>query len=96
MTINEQEFQEYIQQREESKKQKRIKFEELRNVIMPFGKYKGQRVSMIQDIEDRRHGEVGKQYLSWVFKNVEIKDVVLKEAVEFYKDYYYLHGDGYD
>ena len=96
MTINEQDFQEYIQQREEGKRQKRIKFDELRNVIMPFGKYKGQRVSMIQDIEDRRHGKVGKQYLRWVIKNVEITDAVLKEAVEFYESYFYLPGDGYD
>ena len=96
MNIDNQKFQEYIEAREERKKQMSIKHNELKNVTMPFGKYKGQLISLIQDIEDRRHGEVGKQYLSWVFKNVEIKDVVLKEAVEFYKDYYYLHGDGYD
>ena len=63
---------------------------------MPFGKYKGQRESLIQDIEDGRHGKVGKQYLSWVLNNVEIKDALLKEAVKFYKDYFYLPGDGYD
>ena len=96
MNIDNQKFQEYIQAREERKKQMSIKHNELKNVTMPFGKYKGQRVSLIQDIEDGRHGKVGKQYLSWVLQNVEIKDALLKEAVKFYKDYYYLHGDGYD
>ena len=95
MNIDNQKFQEYIQAREERKKQMGIKHDELKNVTIPFGKYKGQRVSLIQDIEDGHHGKVGKQYLSWVLQNVEIKDALLKEAVKFYKDYYYLHGDGY-
>ena len=55
-----------------------------------------QKISLIQDIEDGRHGKVGKQYLTWVLNNVEIKDALLKEAVKFYKDYFYLPGDGYD
>ena len=39
---------------------------------------------------------VGKKYLKWVLENVEIKNELLKECIEFYKTYYYNHGDGYD
>ena len=96
MHFDEQKFQEYIQQREESKKQQQVKYNELKDVKMPFGKYKGQRVSSIQDIDDRRYGKVGKQYLRWVLNNIDIEDGVLKEAIEFYENYFYLSGDGYD
>ena len=50
MNIDNQKFQEYIQAREERKKQMAIKHDELKNVTIPVGKYKGQRVSLIQDI----------------------------------------------
>ena len=39
MPIDEQKFQEYIQQREESKKQELLKYDELKDVIILFGKY---------------------------------------------------------
>ena len=40
MNIDNQKFQEYIQAREERKKQMSIKHDELKNVTIPFGKYK--------------------------------------------------------
>ncbi len=96
MNIDNQKFQEYIEAREKRKQQMAIKYDELKHVTMPFGKYKGQRISMIQDIEDGRHGKVGKQYLRWVMNNVEIENDIVREAVKFYESYFYLPGDGYD
>ena len=58
--------------------------------------YKGQRVSRISELTNRRYGNIGKQYLRWVSNNVGIEIVVLKEAVEFYEDYIYVSGDGHD
>ena len=38
----------------------------------------------------------GKQYLTWVSNNIDVQNELLNEAIEFYKDYHYPHGDGYD
>ena len=67
-----------------------------KNITLPFGKHKGMTVYSVATYKDRYHGYPGKEYLKWVSKNVNIKDKVLKECIEFYKKYYYFHTDGYD
>ena len=85
-------FGEYIERRKEHN----IKMDGMnykyKNVVFNFGKYKGYSVYSVRN----NCGEDGKQYLFWASKNVNIKDKVLKECVEFYKRYYYHHTDGYD
>ena len=88
-------FQKYIEGREEHNRKMDEMNYKFRNVAFTFGKYKGYNVKSIA-LYQENHCETGKQYLRWVSKNVDIKDKLLKEAVEFYKRYYYLHRDGYD
>ncbi len=89
-------FQDYINKREEHNKLMDEMNYKYRNVILPFGKYKGKTIYSVATKKDNYHGYPGKEYLKWVSKNVDIKDKLLKEAVEFYKKYYYHHTDGYD
>ena len=96
MKFDEQKFQEYIQAREEKKKHLDMMNAKYDDVKMTFGKYKGQKLYNIAQIEDKYCMKLGQKYLTWVSNNVEIEDELLNEAVEFYKDYYYPHGDGYD
>ena len=96
MNIDNQKFQEYIQTRDKYKQEMSIKYDELKKVTIPFGKYKGKTISSISELYDRRYGNIGKQYLRWVTNNVEINNDLVKEAVEFYEKYVYLHGDGSD
>ena len=96
MNIDNQTFQEYIQARDKYKQEMSIKYEELKKVTIPFGRYKGKPISSISELSARRYGNIGKQYLRWVMNNVEINNDLVKEAVEFYEKYVYLHGDGYD
>lgn len=90
-----QKFYDYLQKREEHNKKMDEYNYKYKNVVMPFGKYKGMSIYNIAMHKDR-HEQVGKNYLRWVLKNVEIKDKLLKEVIEFYKSYYYHHTDGYD
>ena len=96
MNIDEQKFQEYIQSRDKYKQEMSIKYDALKKITIPFGKYKGKTISSISELYDRRYGYIGKQYLGWVLNNVEINNELVKEAVEFYEKYVYLRGDGYD
>ena len=54
-----------------------------RNLKMPFGKYKGQKLLAI--IEDNK--PEGQTYFKWLLKNIPIKNTLLQEALEFYSDY---------
>ena len=96
MNFDEQKFQEYIQAREERKKHLNEMNAKYHDVKMTFGKYKGQKLYNISQIEDRYCMKTGQKYLTWVSNNISVEDELLKEAVEFYTDYYYPHGDGYD
>ena len=86
MPIDNQKFQEYIQAREERKKHLDEMNAKYHNVKMTFGKYKGEKVYDLANM----------QYLTWVSNNVDVENELLNEAIEFYKDYHYPHGDGYD
>ena len=88
-------FSEYIKSREEHNKQMNRMDNKFRKVGFTFGKYKGYTVRSIALLQEN-HCDTGKQYLKWVSKNVDIKNELLKEAVEFYKNYYYHYTDGYD
>ena len=96
MPIDEQKFEEYIQQREDTKKHLDKMNAKYRDVRMTFGKYKGIKLYELAQKHDRYYNYPGQEYLQWVSKNVDIEDELLNEAVEFYKDYYYPKGDGYD
>ena len=96
MNIDNQKFQEYIQARDKHKQEMSIKYDKLKKVLIPFGKFKGKTISSVSELSDRRYGNIGKQYLRWVMNNVEINNDLVKEAVEFYEKYVYLSGDGYD
>ena len=89
-------FGEYIKKREEHNKQMDIMNAKYKNIKIPFGKYKGSTIYDIAVLKDRYYMPIGKKYLKWVSENCDIKDKLLKEAVEFYKTYYYNHTDGYD
>ena len=54
-----------------------------RNLRMPFGKYKGQR--LIEIIEDNK--VEGQTYFKWLLKHIAIKNTLLQEALEYYSDY---------
>ena len=96
MTIDNKEFQEYIQAREERKKHLDKMNAKYHDVKMTFGKYKGEKVYNLATIQDSYFRCPGKQHLTWVSNNVEVENELLNEAIEFYKDYHYPHGDGYD
>jgi len=96
MNFDNQKFQEYIQQREDTKKHLDKMNAKYRDVRMTFGKYKGIKLYELAQKHDRYYNYPGQEYLQWVSKNVDIEDELLNEAVEFYKDYYYPKGDGYD
>ena len=89
-------FNDYIKRREEHNKKMDKYNSKYKDVVIPFGKYKGSRVYDIAVLKDRYYMPIGKTYLKWVSDNVEIKDKVLKKCIEFYKTYYYNPGDGYD
>ena len=54
-----------------------------RNLKMPFGKYKGQK--LLEIIEDNK--PEGQTYFKWLLKNIPIKNTLLQEALEYYSDY---------
>ena len=89
-------FGEYIKQREEHNKKMQLMNAKYKDVRIPFGKYKGNTIYDIAVLKDRYYMPVGKKYLKWVLENVEIKNALLKECIEFYKTYHYNHRDGYD
>ena len=88
-------FAEYIKKREEHNKKMDEMDIKYKKVSFTFGKYKGYTVRSIALLQEN-HCDTGKQYLKWVSKNVDIKNELLKEAVEFYKKYYRHYTDGYD
>ncbi len=88
-------FGNYIEGRQKHNDKMNEMNRKYKDVRMPFGKYKGYSLLGLA-LYQENHIDVGKNYLRWVSKNVDIKDKLLKEAVEFYKRYYYLHTDGYD
>ena len=96
MSFDEQKFQQYINDREAKKEKMNMLNAKYNDVKMTFGKYKGQKLYNISQIEDRYCMKTGQKYLTWVSNNIIVEDELLKEAIEFYKDYYYPHGDGYD
>ena len=69
------------------------KHNKLKNVIIPFGIYKGQRILDISNFEDSKCRPVGKQYLRWVLKKMDIKNKLIKEAMEFYGIYLFMPGN---
>ena len=89
-------FQDYINQREAKKKNMDKLNAKYHDVRMTFGKHKGIKLYELAQQHDRYYNYPGQKYLQWVSKNVDIEDELLNEAVEFYKDYNYPHGDGYD
>ena len=95
MNFDNEKFQEYINAREEKKKNMDKLNAKYKDVKMPFGKYKGIKLYDIAQIHDSYYFYEGQHYLTWVSSNMEIKNDLLKEAIEFYKDYYYPKGDGY-
>ena len=96
MTIDNTDFQEYIQACEERKKHMDKMDAKFKDVKMTFGKYIGKKVGDLAKMHDRYYNFPGKQYLTWVSNNVEVENELLNEAIEFYKDYHYPHADGYD
>ena len=52
------------------------------NLIMPFGKYKGQK--LLEIVEDNK--VEGQTYFKWLLKNIPIKNTLLQEALEFYSN----------
>ena len=52
------------------------------NVMMPFGKYKGQKLWEI--VEDNK--VEGQKYFKWLLKNIPIKNTLLQDALEFYSN----------
>ena len=91
-----QKFYDYIEGRKVHNKKMDEMNSKYKNVRMPFGKYKGSSIYSIAEFKDRYFMPVGKSYLKWVSENVEIKDPLLKEVIEFYKDYHYNYRDGCD
>lgn len=89
-------FSKYLQKREEHNNKMNEMNLKYKNVVFPFGKYKGTTIYNIAIYKDCRRTPIGQNYLKWVSKNVDIKDKLLKECIEFYKNYYYHHTDGYD
>ena len=53
-------------------------------VVMPFGRYKGKKIYQIANIKDGNGFELGKEYLIWVSENIEIKNPLLEETIDFY------------
>ena len=53
-----------------------------RNLRMPFGKYKGQKLWEV--IADNK--PEGQTYFKWILKKVPIKNTLLQEALEFYSE----------
>ena len=54
-----------------------------RNLKMPFGKYKGQK--LLEIIEDNK--VEGQTYFKWLLKNIAIKNTLLQEALEYYSEF---------
>ena len=54
-----------------------------RNLRMPFGKYKGQK--LLEVIEDNK--TEGQTYFKWLLKSIPIKNTLLQEALEFYSEF---------
>ena len=52
-------------------------------VAMPFGRYKGKKIYQIANIKDGNAFEIGKQYLTWISENVDIKNQLLEETINF-------------
>jgi uncharacterized protein (DUF3820 family) len=50
---------------------------------MPFGKYKGKRMSEV--VEDNK--KEGQNYIKWVLKNIPIRKSSLQKALEFYSEF---------
>ena len=53
-----------------------------KNLTMPFGKYKGQKLWEI--VEDNK--VEGQKYFKWLLKNIPIKNTLLQDALEFYSN----------
>ena len=53
-------------------------------VVMPFGRYKGKKIYQIVNMKDGNGFELGKEYLIWVSENIEIKNPLLEETIDFY------------
>ena len=53
-------------------------------VVMPFGRYKGRQIYDIAKIKDGNGFELGKEYLKWIMENVELKNQLLEETIDFY------------
>ena len=52
--------------------------------VMPFGRYKGKKIYQIANIKDGNGFELGKEYLKWIMENVELKNQLLEETIDFY------------
>ena len=96
MNIDNKKFQQYINDREAKKEHMNTLNAKYHDVKMTFGKYKGQKLYDIAQEQDRYCMKPGQKYLTWVSNNVNIENELLSEAIEFYKDYHYPYGDGYD
>ena len=53
------------------------------NEKMPFGKYKGKRISEV--VEDNK--KEGQKYIKWLLKNIPIRKPSLRTALEFYSEF---------
>ena len=91
-----QKFNDWITKREQHNKQMDEYNARYKYAIMPFGKYKGWSIYGMAICKARYATPIGQNYLQWVSKNVDINNPLLKEVIEFYKDYYYHHTDGCD
>ena len=89
-------FYDHLRSREIHNKEMDVMNETYADVKMPFGKFKNMSIRGIAEIRSSFYQSSGTEYLQWLSNNVDIKDQRLKECIEFYKNYYYHHGDGCD
>ena len=53
------------------------------NEKMPFGKYKGKRISEVVESNKKE----GQKYMKWLLKNIPIRKPSLQKALEFYSEF---------